>query len=156
MFDNKQRIALVRHLVEKFHQPSDVIQMQSVCRFIQNEDLSALFKLVRQLYTLQFSTRKCRHRLIQMQISQSNLLQHIEFIDEISVFKKPNCLTYSHIHNFSNVFSLILILQHFFRIPSSMTYLTNRLNRIHIGHIRYNNPFSLAYRTCPFGIKAEI
>ena len=40
-----------------------------------------------------------------MQISQSNLLQHIAFIDEISVFKKPNCLTYSHIHNFSNVFS---------------------------------------------------
>ena len=156
MLDDKQCIALIGHPVEKLHQTADIVEMQPVSRLIQNEYLSPLIQLARQLHTLQLAAGKRRHRLIQVQVTESDLYQRIEFPHKILSFKELDRLTDGHIHDFRNIFSLVLIVQHFLRIPRSVADFANRLNRIHICHIRYNYTFSLARRAGALGIETEI
>ena len=91
-----------------------------------------------------------------MQVTESDLYQRIEFLHKIRIFKELDRLTDGHIHDFRNIFSLVLIVQHFLRIPRSVADFANRLNRIHICHIRYNYTFSLARRAGALGIETEI
>ena len=131
--------------------------MQPVSRLIQNKYLSPLIQLARQLHTLQLAAGKRRHRLIQMQVTESDLYQRIEFLHKIRIFKELDRLTDGHIHDFRNILSLytdIFSTSSEYRVPWQTSQTVSIESIYAISDII--TPFTLTRRAGALGIETEI
>ena len=92
MFDDNYGVSLLHQAIEHVDERTNVLEMQSGSGFIENIHRAAgvtLGEFGSQLHSLAFAARECGARLAEFQITESHVLQHFDFVQDIGhVFKK--------------------------------------------------------------------
>ena len=118
MLNDHHGIPAIRKSVKNFHQLMHVRKMKSRGRFIQNIycfPCAAPAQLRGQLNSLCFSPRKCGGRLPKLHISQTHIIEGLDFpANGRQVLKKGKGLLHRHIQHIKNILSFIFHIQ---RLP---------------------------------------
>ena len=101
VFDNNNRISLVNQLVKHLDKATNILEMESRGRLVENIERTARFTLrefCREFYTLALTTRQSCARLAEREISQTHILNSLQLlVNGRNRLEEIDCDVYSHI-----------------------------------------------------------
>ena len=106
MFDDDYRVTLVHEPLQHVHQHAYILKVQTCCRLVEQiEGLAsiALGKLGRELHALALTARKGCRWLAELYVSQTHILQYLDFIkDSRYILKELDRHIYCHVKHIGN------------------------------------------------------